>query len=68
MSQYANLTRGPLTLHIIIQDEKHETHILKWCHTGQYSNYRLHKPVSDWLETLQNIRTEYVREIPIGHK
>ena len=30
--------------------------------------YRLHKPVSDWLETLPyNIRTEYVREIPIGH-
>ena len=28
----------------------------------------LHKPVSDWLETLpQNIRTEYVSEIPIGH-
>ena len=28
---------------------------------------RLHKPVTDWLETLQCIRTEYVREIPIGH-
>ena len=29
---------------------------------------RLHKPVSDWLQTLpQNIRAEYVREIPIGH-
>ena len=30
----------------------------------------LHKPVSDWLETLtpQNIQTEYVREIPIGYK
>ena len=32
-------------------------------------SYRLHKPVTDWLETLypQNMRTEYVREIPIGH-
>ena len=30
----------------------------------------LHKPVLDWLETLpqQNIRTDYAREIPIGHK
>ena len=31
------------------------------------SPYRLHKPISNWPETLQNIRTEYVREIPIGH-
>ena len=29
---------------------------------------RLHKPVTDRLETLpHSIRTEYVREIPIGH-
>ena len=30
---------------------------------------RLHKPVTDWLETLppHYIRTEYVREIRIGH-
>ena len=31
--------------------------------------FRSHKPVTDWLETLPHwyIRTEYVREIPIGH-
>ena len=36
------------------------------------NDLRLHKPVTDWLETAGNvtpqyIRTEYVREIPIGH-
>ena len=36
-------------------------------------NTRLHKPVSDWLETLPdrisglNTKYMYVREIPIGH-
>ena len=29
--------------------------------------FRLHKPVSDWMKAPQNIQTEYVREIPVGH-
>ena len=29
------------------------------------AHYRLHKPVPGWLETLPDIRTEYVREIPL---
>ena len=30
---------------------------------------RLHKPVTDWLETLPHSMygTEYIREIPIGY-
>ena len=41
---------------------------LRKCLTNS-GRYRLHKPVTDWLETLPHsvIRTEYVREIPIGH-
>ena len=41
---------------------------LTW-HKREFNSYRLHKPVTNWLETLppQYIRTEYVRESLIGH-
>ena len=39
---------------------------------AESSHSRIHKPVTDWLETLPHsrpyIQTEYVREINIGHR
>ena len=36
---------------------------------GHKHAYRLHKPVSDWLETLPTEYPDriYIREIPVGH-